>query len=32
VLGNAGGVRLAIDGHHPQRGGRSGQVRQLHVG
>jgi hypothetical protein len=31
VLGNAGGVRLAIDGHHLHRGGGSGQVRQLRV-
>ena len=31
VLGNAGGVRIAIDGHHAHRAGHSGQVLVLHV-
>jgi hypothetical protein len=32
VLGNAGAVRVAINGHRPHRAGRSGQVVRLHVG
>jgi Domain of unknown function (DUF4115) len=32
VLGNAGGVRIAVNGHHAHRAGRSGQVRRFHVG
>jgi hypothetical protein len=31
VLGNAGGVRLSINGHHPHRAGRAGQVRTFRV-
>jgi Domain of unknown function (DUF4115) len=31
VLGNAGGVRVSIDGHHAHRAGRSGQVRTFTV-
>lgn len=31
VLGNAGAVRLRIDGHRAVPGGRSGQVRTLRV-
>jgi hypothetical protein len=31
VLGNAGAVRLRINGHHPIRPGASGQVRNVHV-
>lgn len=31
VLGNAGGVKVSIDGHHARRGGRSGQVRSFRV-
>lgn len=31
VLGNAGGVRIAINGHHAHRAGRSGQVLRFRV-
>jgi hypothetical protein len=31
VLGNAGAVRLRINGHHAVRGGHTGQVRLLRV-
>jgi hypothetical protein len=31
VLGNAGAVRVAVDGHRAHRAGRSGQVVHLHV-
>jgi hypothetical protein len=31
VLGNAGAVRLHINGHPAVRGGRTGQVRIIHV-
>jgi cytoskeleton protein RodZ len=31
VLGNAGGVKISINGHRPQRAGRSGQVRIFRV-
>jgi hypothetical protein len=31
VLGNAGGVRIAIDGHRAHRAGRAGQVRVLKI-
>jgi hypothetical protein len=31
VLGNAGGVRIAIDGHHAHRAGRSGEVLRFGV-
>jgi cytoskeleton protein RodZ len=32
VLGNAGGVRISIDGHRAHRAGRPGQVRSFRVG
>jgi hypothetical protein len=32
VLGNAGGVRISIDGHRAHSAGRSGQVRSFRVG
>lgn len=31
VLGNAGGVKISIDGHAARRAGRSGQVRVFRV-
>src|ERR1700689_1730913 len=31
VLGNAGGVKIAINGHPPHRAGRSGQVQVLRI-
>lgn len=31
TLGNAGGVRVAVNGRHAHRGGDSGQVRSFHV-
>jgi hypothetical protein len=31
VLGNAGGVRVSINGHHAHRAGRAGQVRTFRV-
>lgn len=31
TLGNAGGVRVALNGHHAHRGGGSGEVRSFHV-
>jgi cytoskeleton protein RodZ len=31
VLGNAGGVRIAVDGRHAHRAGRSGEVLRFHV-
>jgi hypothetical protein len=31
VLGNAGGVVVAVSGHRPHRAGRSGQVVHFHV-
>jgi Domain of unknown function (DUF4115) len=31
VLGNAGGVRIAVDGHHAHRAGESGQVLHFAV-
>lgn len=31
TLGNAGAVRVALDGHHAQRGGAVGQVRRFTV-
>jgi len=30
-LGNAGAVRISVDGHHARRAGRPGQVRSLRV-
>jgi cytoskeleton protein RodZ len=31
VLGNAGGVKISVNGHHARRAGRSGQVRTFRV-
>jgi hypothetical protein len=31
VLGNAGGVRISVDGRRAHLAGRSGQVRTFHV-
>jgi hypothetical protein len=31
VLGNAGGVTIAIRGHHARRAGHAGQVRRFSV-
>jgi hypothetical protein len=31
VIGNAGALRIAVDGHRFHRAGRSGQVRRFRV-